>query len=272
MIKKFREDKVIYKLMKITTLHTELSCFQEANSGFSLLIEVAGKRILFDLSYRNDIYKNAEKAGISLGNIDYIVLSHSHIDHTEGLRFFDFAQAKNLLAHPDCFKDVYHGGNFIGCALKVDYLKRKTNVILSKEPYWIEKDKVVFLGEIPRKNNFEAQNPVGNLQSGEADFVLEDSAIAIKTKQGIVIITGCSHSGICNIIEYAKVVCGENKIHSIIGGFHLFEDALIEKTIAYLKTQDVGSIYAAHCCSDFGFKKFSTIGSKRLKTLETIEF
>lgn len=257
--------------MKIQVLHNELHCFQEENSGFSLLIELDDKKILFDLSYKDDIYKNTKKANIDLSKIDFIVLSHSHIDHTEGLRFFDFSLAKNLLAHPDCFKEIYYEEEFAGCPLKLDYLKRKINVILTKEPYWIS-EKIVFLGQIPRKNDFEAKCPVGYLKTGKEDFVLEDSAIAIKTKKGIVIISGCSHSGICNIIEYAKLICDENRVYSILGGLHLFENNLIKKTIDYLKNQNIDLIYATHCLSDFGFQEFAKIGGKRLKTLEVVNF
>lgn len=262
--------KFFKNMMIITVLNNELNCFQEENSGFSVLIESDDKKILFDLSYKDDIYKNVKKGNVDLNKIDFIVLSHSHIDHTEGLRFFDFSLAKNLLAHPDCFKEIYYEGEFAGCPLKLDYLKRKINVILTKESHWISEN-IVFLGQIPRKNDFEVKSPVGYLKTGEEDFVLEDSAIAVKTKKGIVIITGCSHSGICNIIEYAKLICNDNRVYSILGGLHLFENNLIEKTINYLKTQNIKFIYAAHCLSDFGFQEFAKIGGIRLKTLEKLK-
>ena len=63
-------------------------------------------------------------------------------------------------------------------------------------------------------------------------------------------ITGCSHSGICNIIEYAKKVCGEAKVQGVIGGWHLFKvDDRLEKTIAYLQKPNIRELYPCHCCS-----------------------
>ena len=83
----------------------------------------------------------------------------------------------------------------------------------------------MFLGEIPRVNDFENKKPVGEhcLTDGwHDDYVLDDSALVYKQKDGIYIITGCSHAGICNIAEYAKQVTGCSVIKSIIGGLHLF--------------------------------------------------
>ena len=94
-------------MIKITVLHNELDEFVEEKSGFSVLIETKTKKFLFDASYSNDIIENARKGKIDLSNIDYLVLSHGHIDHTEGLKFVDFSCVKNLLAHPDCFQKKY---------------------------------------------------------------------------------------------------------------------------------------------------------------------
>ena len=82
------------------------------------------------------------------------------------------------------------------------------------------------------------------------DAVLDDSALVYKSEKGLFIITGCSHSGICNIMEYAKEVCKENKIYGVIGGFHLFDvnDRLM-KTIQYLKENSVELLYPCHCVS-----------------------
>ena len=81
------------------------------------------------------------------------------------------------------------------------------------------------------------------------DFLLDDTALAFKSKNGLVIITGCSHSGIVNICEYAKKVCGCNKISAIIGGLHLLraDDSRINKTVDYFKAQNLDVIYPCHC-------------------------
>ena len=95
---------------------------------------------------------------------------------------------------------------------------------LSSTPVWLS-EKLVFLGEIPRNFSFEKGAAVGYVQDREGnkipDLLPDDTALAYRTGAGLVIITGCSHSGICNITEYAKEVCGDSRVLDIIGGFHL---------------------------------------------------
>lgn len=77
----------------------------------------------------------------------------------------------------------------------------------------------------------------------------DDSALVYKSPDGLVIITGCSHSGICNIIEYSKKVCGDNRIIDVIGGFHLIQPSPIqsEGTLDYFKNQKINAIHPCHC-------------------------
>lgn len=106
------------------------------------------------------------------------------------------------------------------------------------------------MGKIPRINNFESKEPSGLLKrTSEPDFVEDDSSLVLKTQKGLVIITGCAHSGIMNICEYAKRVCNNDKIHSIIGGLHLKSASKekIDKTVEYIKSLKLYSLYACHC-------------------------
>ena len=80
--------------------------------------------------------------------------------------------------------------------------------------------------------------------------MLDDSAVVLKTDDGLFIVTGCSHSGICNIIEYAKKVCGDDRIIGVLGGFHLFEvDDRLKNTIDYFEKADIKTLYPCHCVS-----------------------
>lgn len=82
------------------------------------------------------------------------------------------------------------------------------------------------------------------------DYVMDDSAIVYKGNTGLFIITGCSHSGICNIVEYAKEVCKENRVAGIIGGFHLFEVSKeLQQTINYFIDNNIKELYPCHCVS-----------------------
>ncbi|MBN2421744.1 MBL fold metallo-hydrolase [Candidatus Woesearchaeota archaeon] len=258
-------------MVKITILHKELQKFDNDLSGVSFLIEIKPLRILFDVSFKDEILKNAKQGNIDLKNIDFLVISHGHIDHTEGLKYIDFSEIKNLICHPLCLeKKYYEGEGEIGSPLSAEELRKRTNLILSKEPYWINK-KIVFLGQIPRKLEFEGKQAVGYLENKKEDFVIDDSAVAIKHNKGVIIISGCSHSGICNIVNYAKKVCNEEKVYSVIGGFHLFNKEQTDKTIDFFKKQNIEKLFPLHCLDEYAFSEFSKIGGIRLKTLDTFE-
>lgn len=220
--------------------------------ALSYFIELNNKKILFDTGYSDIFLTNASKMNISLANLDYIVLSHGHSDHTGGLKSllhkYNLEKTK-LIAHPQILYPKRKNNIDIGMFMSFDELSYKLEPILTKEPYWID-DNLVFLSEIPTKFPFE-RIKVGEVfkdNQWQDDLNFDDSAMVYKGKDGLVIITACSHSGICNIIEYSKSLFPNTKIHSIIGGFHLLKvDDKLRKTIDYLKEQDIDIIYPAHC-------------------------
>lgn len=226
--------------------------------SFSCLLESNGVIILFDLGYSKIPYDNAKKLKLDLKNIDYIVLSHGHLDHTWGLKTllssYSLKKEVKFICHPDALKPKIYDQDEIGIREDEKFLARRFKLIKTVDPLWIN-SKTVFLGEIKRSNNFENKWPVGKMKSNENyqdDFVLDDSAIAYRSDNGIVIITGCSHSGICNIIEYSKSVLQCEKINTIIGGLHLQNEnendgEILLKTIDYLKKENISIIYPCHC-------------------------
>ena len=121
-------------------------------------------------------------------------------------------------------------------------------------------------------NSFESKQSMGFLENQEKDWILDDSALIIKSEKGLIIISGCSHAGICNIIEYAKKICKDERIQVVMGGMHLFDDKLISPTINYLKKQKIKKLYAAHCLSDLAFAEMENFGAKRIHTFELFEF
>ncbi len=129
-------------------------------------------------------------------------------------------------------------------------------VKLSDRPVWITDD-LVFLGEVPKRFPFERNEPGERriiLPDGsvEPDQLRDDSALAFRAGTGLVIITGCSHTGICNITEYAREVFGERQVADIIGGLHLISpepDRLIRTgkylNRLHLKVSSCMSLYLA---------------------------
>ncbi len=232
-----------------------------AEPGFSVLIEEGECRILFDTGYSNIFISNSQKMGLDLSHLDFLVLSHSHMDHTWGLdpliRYFSESGAVGIpcskpviVAHSETFTSVVEEtfGEF-GCLLSQEKLARHFQLKLTDKPMWLT-NRLVFLGEIPRKNEFESTLGFGKKEgSVEEDRVIEDSALAYKSDNGLVIITGCSHAGICNIIEYAKEVCKEERIHDVLGGLHLQQPSRsqLQGTLNYIITLNMKQMHACHC-------------------------
>lgn len=252
--------------MKLTVLidnNTLIDRYFLGEPGVSYLIQDDSKQVLFDVGYSDAFIINAQKMNLNLLNSDFIVLSHGHFDHTWGLdlllKLFTEAKIESipckspaLIAHPDVFHTKSIDGlNEIGCTISESKLKKHFDVKLTKDPFWFT-DKLVFLGEIERTNDFENKEPVGEVHSKEgskADFLFDDTALAYKSEHGLIIITGCSHSGICNIIEYAKKVCGQDKVIDVIGGFHLMQPSQmqLDNTLEYFKNLGPDKLHACHC-------------------------
>ncbi len=218
-----------------------------AEHGLSYLIEHDGRNILFDTGHSSVFNENAISLGINLQEkVDAIVLSHGHWDHGDGLAFI---QDKTLITHPLSFQKRYRKGESmnIGLALTKSELEKKFSLIESEKPYYIT-EKIIFLGGIPRSNNFESQKTTFVDAKGNDDFVPDDSALAIIEDDELIIISGCAHSGICNTTEYAKKVSGIKRIKTIIGGFHLKNiDSQTLETIKYFQQEDIGKLYPSHC-------------------------
>ncbi|MEI6842378.1 MAG: MBL fold metallo-hydrolase, partial [Methanomicrobiales archaeon] len=158
-----------------------------------------------------------------------------------------------LIAHPFCFHPRPKPPQpDIGAVLTADEVQRIMPLALSKDPVCLTPN-LFFLGEIERKYSFETTlpgprrivMPDGSLHE---DRLLDDTSLAFRSREGLVIITGCAHAGISNTVEYAKKICGENRVHDIVGGLHLRSTGpQLDGTLAYLKDQSLSAIHACHC-------------------------
>ena len=239
--------------MKLSVL-TENTASEKfsAEHGLSYYIE-HDVNILFDTGHSDVFLQNAKKLNIDIDQVDTVVLSHGHWDHGDGLRY---VSNKKLICHPDVFQKRYRKngdlpagrqGENIGLELQRNELNDKFDIISTRKPYPVSEN-IIFLGEIPRLNSFEAKTTSFALENNIDDFIIDDSGLVIKIDDEIIIISGCAHSGICNMIEYAKSITGINKIRAVIGGFHLkYNNQQTRETIKYLKSQDIAEMYPSHC-------------------------
>ena len=247
--------------------HTLTDRYFIGEPGLSLLVNADGKHILFDTGYSGAFLTNAGKMGYNLLDLDYVVLSHGHLDHTWGLTHLvqHLTEAAlegrehsipHLIAHPACFyprsKPPFAG---TGILISTELIGQHMPVCTTTEPFWISKN-LVFLGEIPRRFPFERAEPGQRrivMPDGriEPDQINDDSALAYRCMDGLVIISGCSHSGICNITEYAREICKERRIVDIIGGLHLLNPSpeQMEGTCRYLTDVALPALHACHCTS-----------------------
>jgi len=245
--------------MKLTVLvdnNTLIDKYFLGEPAVSYYIEDEDEKILFDTGYSDVFINNADKMQINLADITKIVFSHGHNDHTGGFHYlndqYDLSHVK-LYAHPDVFKEKRDTEESIGSNLTVDSAAKICSLSVTKRPVPICKN-ITFLGEIPHFHSFETRNPIGvqkiSHNQYHDDYVLDDSAIVHKCSKGLFVITGCSHSGICNIIEYAKTVCKNDTVLGVIGGFHLFNtDTRLEQTIQYFLNNGIRELYPCHCVS-----------------------
>ena len=205
-----------------------------AEHGLSYLIEHKNVKFLFDVGNTDVFIKNAKALDINIDDVETVVLSHGHWDHGNGLQYL---KNKTLITHPTSFIKRYREKDNSDIELKLskEEIQEKFNLIESSVPYYLTKD-IIFLGSIPRNNSFEAKSTNFIDDFNQPDFVEDDSALAVIQNNEIIIITGCSHAGICNIIEYACKITGINKIKTVLGGFHLKQNGVQTKqTIKYLK-------------------------------------
>ena len=229
--------------------------------GFSAFIETDKGNYLFDTGSGRSIVPNSLTLNKDLKSIRKIFLSHGHYDHTGGLSEVLKLKGKvDVHAHPHVFLDriaVFKEEDreikrFIGIRYKKRYLESLgANFVFNTD--FIEVEKGLFLtGEVPRQTNFEKADPrLFSEMDGTMtkDLFLDDQSLILDTDKGIVLILGCAHAGMINIINHVINKTGKEKFYAIVGGTHLdfLTPEQLEESIKSLKRMEIGKIGVSHC-------------------------
>ncbi len=243
--------------LKITTLSTMLADAGIGEWGYAALVEVDGKRILFDTGARpRTVLENARELRIDLSTVEDVVLSHHHGDHTGGLLTLrSELQRSNPLAvsrvhaGEGIFTPRGNGANGL-LAERATYEASGGRFIVHAGPFELAPG-VWLTGPVPRIHPEANYTPGATLTlpSGAApDTIPEDSSLVIATADGLVVVTGCGHAGIVNIVEQARKIVPASLL-AVIGGLHTFDasDETLAWTASQLKAAGIRYLLAAHC-------------------------
>jgi 7,8-dihydropterin-6-yl-methyl-4-(beta-D-ribofuranosyl)aminobenzene 5'-phosphate synthase len=257
-----------------------------AEHGFSVLIEteadnpkdgsVQSNAFLFDAGVsENGVVYNSDLFGIDLKKIDAIVLSHGHFDHFTGLKSVakKISKPLKLYAHPDAFLkrwDIFPDGTKLVNPILDEAILKQNGIEVQKnegatalpsknDPF------VIISGQIPRETSYEIGFPP---QYAEIEgkglvhdpLIKDDQAIIANIEgKGLVVVSGCGHAGIVNTLNHAKKLTGMERIHAVLGGFHLsgkLYEGAIEPTVHALKDADPDYLVPCHCT---GWRAINTI-------------
>ena len=239
-----------------------------AEHGFSALINVSigdqTRGLLFDFGLSEfGAAFNADNLNADLRAIEAIAISHGHPDHTGGfIKLVEKIDRKRIslvihpagFRHPRFLKITKDFKVYFPAFTREMIQEAGLDLVETEEPYLLLDGTILFLGRIPRETEFEKGMPNAYYEEkGQEKFdaIEDDTAIVMNLKdKGLVVLSGCAHSGIINTVNYAKKVTGIDQVHAVMGGFHLtgahFEP-FIEPTTQALKAINPAYVIPTHC-------------------------
>ena len=225
--------------------------------GFAAMVEIDGKRILFDTGNRPEtVLNNLREMKMDLAGVPSVILTHHHRDHTGGLVTL---RRDAMTRDPKAIATAYGGKGILlprkpandFVLMKGEYEATGAKLLEIAKPTAIAPN-VWLTGPVPRV--FTERNWSGNTllradDREQEDTLPEDQALVIDTNQGLIVVSGCGHAGIVNTLAYARKVVRATNIYAVIGGFHLFDanDEKLEWTAKQLAPMGIVYFLAAHC-------------------------
>ncbi|NMA41889.1 MAG: MBL fold metallo-hydrolase [Oligosphaeraceae bacterium] len=253
---------------KITVLSDNLALPDyECEHGFALHLKLADRQILMDAGCDAKLMlRNAERAGLSLEQLDCLVISHGHYDHVGAVAsLLELSPELQIFAHPNILKQRYSIRNQIPKDIAVPANIRRTLENCQNKRSFRGRislfDGVELFNEIPRTNNFEdTGGPFFCDKAGEvADPIEDETVICIRSGKELLVLSGCSHTGIVNILQYMQQQYPDCIFRAVIGGLHLVNaDAKrLQITLHELKRFAIANLIACHCSGEEAMRKIA---------------
>ena len=239
--------------------------------GFACFLETPAGNYLFDSGQGQTLIPNARRLGTDLKTVRALLISHGHYDHTGALpQVFEECGGLDVYAHPGIFAERYWERDgtrrFVGIPFRRDYLETlgarfKLDVELR------EIGTGVFLtGEIPRRNAWEKGDPnqLAVTERGEIlrpDPVYDDLSLVVDTPKGLLLVLGCAHAGLINILEYVRERFTGKRIHAVVGGTHLgfATEEQFEETLSLIDRYEIDRVGVSHCT---GLPRAARLGAR----------
>ncbi|HOV86364.1 MAG TPA: MBL fold metallo-hydrolase [Syntrophobacteraceae bacterium] len=229
--------------------------------GFAALVETPEETILFDTGQGFGLVQNALRLQKDLRRVTRLVLSHGHFDHTGGLlSFLGIHGPCDVTAHPDVLVERFRwmpvGSEekplSIGIPWHEAYLTTRGARFRWQREFAEISPNVFISGEVPRKTAFETGDPkfvVRKNGQWAPDPFLDDYSLFVVTPRGLIVLLGCAHAGLINILNHAVEKTGEERIHAIVGGTHLgfSPEVQTEDTLRALRKYRIEVLATSHC-------------------------
>lgn len=230
-----------------------------AEHGLSIYIESGGKKILFDAGASDAFAMNAERLKTDLSQVDLVVVSHGHYDHTGGIPLFcRMNRRAPVYIHKNAFREShgYDKGKIEDemCGIRWTREQREAisdRLIFTDGPVKITED-ILITGTVPMAEGFEPSEKFYYFGPNGApvfDDMSHEQCLVIREEEGLYVFSGCSHRGVVSALQYARRLFPQTPVAALISGMHLYgaDEGTRAETIRTLREEQVERILPVHC-------------------------